>query len=466
MNENSGSVARLDMLALLLRHVSNQQLFMVITFRKRIAVDRLKTALARLHVHHPLLACKLSVNGGGSGRPGWVQRNDRKPASIPVHVVDGKSMKETAADYCAAYPATHEGLELSVLRGARSDALCIKVDHALADAAGTKIIAYELASLYAHGNSLGNQACSDSVSRSLADIASNLGIRTRLAGICHAGNKAGCWQFPRGKSYMPRQPYHAVLDLGPNSVGRIKAGCSPLRATVNDALVNSAFHAIAAALDCSPGTALPIHFTVDLRCYLPAGRQARIANLSGAGQVCLSTARDNGTTPGLMRAHSALRKAKKQHQGLGSALAIDMLLRARFTLIDSLMQRVFSKSIDSARTNPMLTNFGEIDSGLLDFGRAEVKDALLLGPSLWMPGLNICASSFRGRMTLNCGGDARMTSPQLTAAVLENMSERLLPCSKQPVNRQRLVNLYTRIHTPDLLRPLRQEDSSADRSPD
>jgi NRPS condensation-like uncharacterized protein len=75
----------------------------------------------------------------------------------------------------------------------------------------------------------------------------------------------------------------------------------------------------------------------------------------------------------------------------------------------------------------MLTNFGEIDDRLLDFGAAEVENAVLLGPSLWMPGLNICASSYRGRLTLNSGGDERMTDRLLTATVLERMAALMLP---------------------------------------
>lgn len=417
-------VATLDLVPLLLRAVSNQKISMLLQLDGRVDTQILTSALRHVLQYNPVLASELVVQ---CGQPQWHYRPERvRQASAAV-------LRAAAPDDvlrkhpCSLVAGRGDTLEVIVFRGPQYDAMGITIDHTAADAAGCREVVRQLGQSYSRlqrGEEI-VVGVPPPRSRSLDSIWPQLGAKRCLASLLHSANATPRWQFPTGTTGGRPEPACLLRQFNAEYRGGLKAFSVRQKATINDLLLAALFRSLLDTLPAASARRRPLQFTVDLRRYLPGWQRARIANLSGADNVWLDTAKAGRFNTLVAHTHQQMRSIKQRDPGAGSSLWLKLLFAIGFTSARKLLQKAFNASRQSGRANPLLTNFGVLDRDVLAFGTTEIRHAALTAPNLLAPGLVIGASSFRNTLTLSAGFDANIADPRLVGNVLDRMINEL-----------------------------------------
>ena len=200
-----------------------------------------------------------------------------------VHVRDAGEEGDRAAerlllDSIDLFSEPH--LKIHLVRGARSDALCVILSHMVCDGAGLKQYLYLLAGLCRRcaGNA-GAVLPPEPLDRGVGQIFHEMGVRERL-GILRAPVKA-----PRQEKGMrlpleggKGKPFTVLRRIGAPLLETVASRAKAGGATLNDAFLTAfgrAHHALTGSAECA------VPCPVDLRKYLPEGKQCGICNLTG-----------------------------------------------------------------------------------------------------------------------------------------------------------------------------------------
>jgi NRPS condensation-like uncharacterized protein len=305
--------------------------------------------------------------------------------------------------------------------------MSITIDHTAADAAGCREVVRQLSQVYSRLQE-GEKVVigiPPPRSRGLDSIWPQLGTKRCLASLLHPGNASPRWQFPTGTAGSRPEPACVLRHFNADCKGGLKAFSAQQKATINDLLLAALLRALLDTLPSGGARRRPLQFTADLRRYLPGWQRARIANLSGADNVWLDTAKAGRFSTLVAHTHEQMRRIKQRDPGVGSSLWLRLLFAIGFTPARNLLHKAFNASRQSGMANPLLTNFGVLDRDVLAFGATEIRHAALTAPNLLAPGLVVGASSFRNTLTLSAGFDANIADPRLVGTILDRMINEL-----------------------------------------
>ena len=392
----------LDIISLLLRSVSNQKLIFALHFDSNIDLARLHLAVTRLQTRLPIIGYRLQTT---TAWPIW-QRASSADATTNIHFLDISNRNREIIGLISNIAHTSRNtLDILVFRKGSEDSVYICVDHTLADAAGTRELAYLLAQFYAWpGHHTSTPTATNMTSqRGLAKIRQRHSFKQRASAMLRFRATKGHWKFPISDAIANAKPTYQLRRLGSIYFPKLRELCSLYGVTINDLLVSALFCSLCEIHNVGKGSTLPMQFTVDLRRYLPQGRPAQVANLSGSEHVWLQPRSDHDFIGSLLTTHKALRNIKQRTPGLGSALLIEKLFHCSYRGTSALLLKNIKNSMNSRKGNPLLTNLGRINATRLNFDTARVKDACLIGPSQLTPGLTMSASTFRNNLTLSVG---------------------------------------------------------------
>ena len=420
MKVSQTPVATLDLVPLLLRSVSNQKIAMLLQLNGRVDTQILGSALRYVLLHNPVLASKLVVQ---RGKPQWRCRPERARQATAALISAAAPDDMLRKHPCSLVAGRGETLEILVFRGPQHDAMSITIDHTAADAAGCREVVRQLGQAYSRLQQ-GEKiviGIPPPRSRGLDNLWPQLGAKRCLASMLHTGNALPHWQFPTGTAGAKTKPACLLRHFDAAHKGGLKAFSTRQKATINDLLLAALFRALLDTLPAGGARRRPLQFTADLRRYLPGAQHARIANLSGADNVWLDTAKAVRFSTLVTHTHAQMCTLKQRVPGAGSSLWLKLLFAIGFAPARKLLHKAFNASRQSGMANPLLTNFGALDRNALTFGATEIRRAVLTAPNLLVPGLVIGASSFRNTLTLSAGFDANITDPLQVGTILDRM---------------------------------------------
>jgi NRPS condensation-like uncharacterized protein len=410
----------LDLIAVCLRPVSNQLLFVILKFGDRIDVERMQKTICKLLYTYPLLACELDISPRW---PVWKMRKDidhLKRVTVQNEEADESLMAEHVGRHRDPGSPT---IHVTLFRGRTTDALCFDVDHTLADAAGAKDLVYAAAEIYRQleQGSYHSAPTARIGERSHKPVMRKFSPYKMLALLAKWRAPGGKWKFPVPERESEAGCAYSIRRLPPEAVGHLKKYCKQHKATINNVLVAALYCALNDLDESNKVSVRPIRITVDLRRYLADRTKLRIANLSSS--ICVNLERDpcDSFDETLSHMSDTLGKIKADSPGIGATLALDLIFLVGFRGARTILQTFFKSGIESGKANPFLTNLGIIDDTRVNFGATKAIDGYLLGPSLLVPGLSISASSFKENLTINAGFRADNATRAMVESTLDRM---------------------------------------------
>jgi NRPS condensation-like uncharacterized protein len=406
---------------------SDQQVRLVIRYGGLLDLALLRRAVAAVAEDEPILRARLVEPRPWEGR--WEVRDE--PDALP-EVELAEAAAAPAAPEVAAFLADltvrDDGpyVRLRVVRAGGRDTLCLRVDHRLTDGGGTRLLAYRLSAAYrqlAAGEPLPPPR-GDLLPRTVA------GITGREPPTAPPPppppSRPLSFALPR-TGYANERPGHAVRVIDAPTVAAVRRAGKVLGATLTDALLAALVPALRPHRLGAPGEPLTLMVSSDYRNRLPPGTPDVLCNLF---QGFFPALRDDPARP----FRAALAEAA---EAMGRC-------RAGFTLEDALRTEAATAvparqyaNLGAHPTSPpereatfvLLSNVGVLDPERLALGAGPsappVLDAQLLGTVALARELLVCASSFRGALTLSIGSCASDLDPAVPAGILDRLAAAL-----------------------------------------
>jgi len=404
---------------------SDQQIRVVLRLDGLFDLGRLERAVAAVVSEDPILRARFVEPRPFEAR--WELRDDAGAApTCELAEVEATAAAAAIAAFLAELEVRADGpyFRLRVIRADGQDALCLRVDHRLCDGGGTKLLLYRLADRYRR---LG-------AGEALPAPREDFQPRT-VHGLTGRAPSAPPEKPEEPKGFSPltyalprlgaakERPFHALQVIDAAATAAIRRAGKPLGATLTDALLTALTRALQPHALVPAGEPLTLMVSADCRTRLPPGTPEVLCNLS------------QGFFP-------ALRCDPAQPFAAALAEVAQAMTRVRdtFTLDEALREEVgFAASFQKLAADPellrararrattfvLLSNVGVLDEARLHLGAPALLDAQLLGTVALARELLVCASSFRGALTVSIGACASDVPPEVIAGIVERLAAEL-----------------------------------------
>jgi NRPS condensation-like uncharacterized protein len=403
------------------------QLGAAVRFDGRLDQQRLARALRLLMDAEPVLGCRFVADGDP---PHW-ERLDLRGDTAPVSVREAADPEAAAAAFVAAGidPRSGPQVAAAVLRARDGDTLAIRVNHTAVDGGGTKQVLYLLGAIYRALAADPRYVPDPDVDspRDLEAIARSATLLERLKALRLRNH------FPPTDWSVPGlggegDPFYMWTTIEPGDFRRIVDFGKERGATVHDLLLAAYFRVLYRELRPRAGARTPVNMSADLRSWLPADARIALANLPATWAITVSPRESEDFEGTLARVVAQTREWKDAD--VGRTRAVEGVIGDRLVRLIGMgtLRRQWTRILRRLEGTgyPSLTNIGVIDEGLLDFGaEAPVADAYLLGPIGQPGGLILTVTTFRHRIRLSAGIDARATDADLARRIMDGTAAEL-----------------------------------------
>ncbi len=412
-----------DTMNALARSTADQQLHVIVHFSGRIDPARLQRALRLSMEREPALGCRFAVI---HDRAWFVRRDDLDELSL-VQLAASSDVQTDALAF-AARPALAEQdplVQALILRGAQDDTLVIKVNHVVADGAGTKEVAYLVADTYTRLEQ--DPAYCPALGKPGYRGQGHFLLRAGLANLYKA--------FP--KQMKLAAPQFSLPFCGNQSTGRtfglrriapqrlraLKAFGKAHGATLNDLLLAAFYRALVALANPTPGAPLPIQVPIDMRAFLSADQPQTICNLSSGlfPAPLLSADDDYETVRG--KGVEEMARWKSRRPGLTGAILMELAMAGGYRRAQAHFNQILPSN---NKVSPLLlSNLGILDAARLCFGSAVVTDAFALTPVMLGHGMLLGVSTYRDTLTLSLGYCRGLLAKETIDGLLDKIMDEL-----------------------------------------
>jgi NRPS condensation-like uncharacterized protein len=379
----------------------------VISLNGKIEAERLEKAVRILLDAEPILGCRFVENWWS---PSWHRRDDLDDIKF-FRIVKTLDSKGAIIRFMSEpnNPRTDPLIQVQLVRS-ESDTICIKMNHMVADAAGSKKYMYQLASIY---QKLADDPhylppCNVGYDRGLYQISREFGFidRLRIFRSSYRDRKRkflppGGWSFPASSNICIQKTF-LTRQLGPKRFRSLKDYGHKHQATLNDIMLAAFYRSLVDVITPNQGTPLRLAFTVDLRRYLPRRKSCMIRNLSNF--ACMNIGPEIGTTfeDTLGKVQHEIITMKSDYLGLTDYPFGSLFVKVLpFAWYQKLLARSLRRLMQSGNVPPVFTNTGIIDTQQLVFDNISVVDAYLLGATFFPPVFGMALSSFGESLTLS-----------------------------------------------------------------
>jgi len=413
-----------DQVNFLTRSKANQQLHVIISFKNRIDEKRLCHALRLMMNREPVLGCRFVEL---PNRTWWEARTDLDSLELckVIEVMDDeKDYINSLMEFCIepTDPCKDPLIRACIIRRGKKDTICLKVDHVVADGAGSKEIAYLLADTYTNLESDVNYSPSFG----------KYSNRSQVAFLKQAGLKKLIQYRPRTLR-MPEPKFRlsftscdnrdqnfSIRNVSPEQFQALKMFAKSKGATINDLILTAFFRALMSQTTFPEESKLSLQLSVDLRQYLPKGHTQLICNLSSALFPSIVYQPEESFEQTLIQVKNSVSHWKSREPGLTGAMLIELALIGGYRKAKKMIGGMATST--GNQINPLLlSNFGVIDENRLTFGSLQILQAFELGPVMFGHGLMLTASTYRNQMTLAFG----YCESNLSRNEIENLIEQV-----------------------------------------
>ena len=363
--------------------------------------------------------------------PYWEEREDIDSLNY-ISIVETNKPDLEMEDFVVESldPCVDPLLKVRVIR-AKTDYICIKVDHACCDGGGLK----EYVSLLA-------DAYTGLMANTITDIKKTGGRRDqgqvfevlnitdpRQAWDSSRGDRQATWGFPSNPGIEER-PKVAVRRISGEEFSRLVQGAQHKGCTINDILMTAFYRGYYEVVKPGEGRPMDIELTVDLRRYIPDGHTGVLCNLSGSETVTLDVKKGERFKETLAKAIQQARRMKQGLFGMQTAFVFEVFQSIGFNQALDWFRQMRQQAVQNKLANPFLSNFGEVSSSTIKFGCRKVIDAYMVSPVFFAPGLMLGVSTYREVLTLTIGFYQTSTDSDNISLLLDQVITQLQAAGK------------------------------------
>ena len=379
----------------------NGQIQIVLSFADRLDFECLKRAVRLTIDAEPILGCEFVIS---ENKPVWRRYKDLEQISWCKLIETEKPDDMLHIILCKPFEVEKYQLEVYLLRSAKNDLLCIKINHSCSDGGSAKDYLHLLKETYTKLTRDTNYYpnINHNLNRSTGQIFKNLEIINPATLINpHLAELKPTWAFPYRKSDVENFNY-LILHLTVSETNQLVLYAKEKKVTLNDLILSAYYRALFTIIDPTFDQPMEICVTMDLRSYLEGGRAAAICNLSGVLNHRIIREMENSEAT-LSRVADVMRELKKDKPGLHSAALIEMLSGMDFKTVTESIKAAWDESTHSGKSTINLSNFGIVSSELLYFGEIAAEDAYMVTPVFKAPSFMLGASTYQSKLTFTVG---------------------------------------------------------------
>jgi NRPS condensation-like uncharacterized protein len=381
------------------KYSANNQLSYILRINGRINEKILEQAI-RLSIEiQPILGCHFIENDEVAT---WEQQSDLAEIELCTVVealdVEGEVQKFIALRYDFDQDCQ---VKARIIRG-KTDTVCVKVQHACADAGGLKEYLHILTSAYNHmvneQSTCRELGCShrrsqDSILQ-LPQIIEK--INNMVTDSDNLGHTVG---FPYSAGDNINQTF-VIRKLTQQEFKGIKMQARKNHGTVNDVCLAAYSRALVKIAEIK-NEMVSICFTSDLRTYLPPEEKKAIGNLSGMNLIRIHRDLAEPFNETVGKVITETKKVKANFPGINMALYFETLGKMNFKDVSSQFEK-YSEDFSKTRfCNPWLSNVGILADTKIRLGAVEVEDCYMVGTASFSPGMLLLVSTYDDVLTLS-----------------------------------------------------------------
>ncbi len=379
-----------DLIASMGSNHLHDQSRLIVRFNGRLDEATFRHAVELSLLVDPVLACRFVRS---SIRPYWQRCGDIENV-FEFGLVD-ESGDGAIKDFLLAPfdPFSSPQIRVALFRS-RTDVLCIKMNHLIADGGASIEYLCALSKLYRQLKKNPTYQPKNNLSgcRNSYQVLRHISPLKILESCLQMPMSKSTWNFP-DYSAAGVMPQIFIRRISSNQLKKIRNYAKASKATVGDVLLAAVYRGLFEVLDPPENVPLTMLVPVNLRRYIPNQTSDGICSLTGGyfTQITRRKAEPFHTT--LIRVHDAMDRERAK-QGMFGQMFLMELMFAPGYFIPRLLNPFFSSSL----VMPTLSNFGVMDPKNADFG-VEVQEVLPIGPLTHPPEFIVGASSFRNELT-------------------------------------------------------------------
>lgn len=384
--------------------LANYQIQAVIRLDGNLDFEKLSRAVRLSVVSQPVFGCRFIEN-----EPPYWRLMDNIDETMFCSFEETDNLDEAVQSFLES-PLDMDRdpmVKVRLIRSGSYDTLCIKVNHACCDGAGTKEYVQLLSEIYSTIDQKYEIFIPEPAKRTRKDqdrLFSILGIKDPEAQWIPGSEITNAtWPFP-WKQVQADTSRMVVCRLSQEQLEEIKRYSKAKGATINDLILTAYYRAMPEMGQPVYGEPMDISVTVDLRRYLPDRKTEAIRNFSGSEVTRIALMPDEPFNETLSRVSSMMNEIKSGRPGLQSAIGLERI--EKISLSETL---AYYKMVSQwpyyccDKCAPVLSNLGTITNSIIKFGNMTVTDAYIVPPVVRAPGLLLMVSTYNGSMTLAAG---------------------------------------------------------------
>ncbi len=379
----------------------NGQIQIGLSFPERLDFECLRRAVRLTIDAEPILGCEFVIS---ENKPIWKRHKDLDQVLWCRLIETEKPDEMLHVILCKPFELENYQLEVYLLRSAKNDRLCIKINHSCSDGGGAKDYLYLLKDIYTQLTKDVNfyPKINYNSNRSSSQVFENLGILNPVTLINpHLAELKPTWAFPNQKSDVENFNY-SILHLTCSETNQLVLYAKENKVTLNDLILTAYYRALFAIIGPTYEQPMEICVTMDLRRYLEGNKAGAICNLSGVINHRIFRDEENNEAT-LSRVAGRMNEIKKDKPGLHSAAIIEMLSGMDFKTAATSIRTAWEESVRSGKSTINLSNFGMISWEPIYFGEIVAEDAYMVTPVFKSPSFMLGASTYQSKLTFTVG---------------------------------------------------------------
>ncbi|MCE1254314.1 MAG: hypothetical protein LWX83_12300 [Anaerolineae bacterium] len=330
MNPKLIPAATQDQMNYITRINADQQLHIIISFKAHIQEQLLSSAMLLTILRDPVLGCRFIEK---NNRTYWQPRQDLTASDLCSLVFTADLQKDLFEFVTMpSDPLIDPLFRARIFRGAANDTLCVKVNHVLADGAGTKEVVYLISDTYSKLAVEPGYTPEKSkfYPRSQAVIFKKVGLANLIK------FRPRTFTLPKPLFELPfvhetgAGSAFALRQIKPEIFKAIKEYGKLNQATLNDLILTAYYRSLCLNGNPPLNTPLPVQVSIDLRHFLPAGHTQRICNLSGGLFPAITFTPGETFQETLKKVQEKMAHWKSRQPGLTGAIIMELAMLQGF----------------------------------------------------------------------------------------------------------------------------------------
>jgi NRPS condensation-like uncharacterized protein len=399
---------------------SNALIQYVIKPAQLIDYERLKKAAYNSIIAEPILGCKFIIE---EPHPKWVSTSvDTQDICrlINTQNIDLEINYVVAQELNAS---THIPIMIYLITDNLSNAIVIKINHAVCDGVGSKYYIKLLAENYTkieEKNGIVNEG--NSLNRDTTKFYKTLGIN-KLEDHFNPEkiDLTSTWGFPINRDKNGKQNFsYQFKHFEDSEFLKIKQFATKQNTTINTVLIAAYHFALLQVIQPPASPLREIQFMSDLRKYLPPDIKQTICNLSAILNVNLPTNIRN-VEEMVLETDIALKKANTPENIIQGTIANDLCLQSGFSSCSDMFATEWKNILKTGNCTPMISNLGILIPEVIKFGEININDIYFVSPAFFTPAFMLGVSTYKDKLTL-C---ASYYTPEMRHIIIKNLLEQI-----------------------------------------